>query len=304
MAPVFLRGHASTRGRYIRPHQTVGGGHSGSKADVRANAKTLQHGGEFLCADVVLTDGQLPRLRTMGKRRCHRGEETAMRRNKYLILILTLVVVLIAESWVRRSFFAWVSDFLIFVLALAVLLVVFERRWERILAYVAAVAALAFSFSRYFAIPEQLIDTQAVIYHVLMAAFLGFAVAIVLRNIFETKAITRDDVLGTICGYMLAAGAWSSIYSAIAIVAPDAFNVPEDLRGFLNTADRVALFDYFSVVTLTTMGYGDITPARPPATSFAMLEAIFGQFYIAIVVAQLVGLRLAQTRASGDSLPR
>src|SRR5262245_52175791 len=43
---------------------------------------------------------------------------------------------------------------------------------------------------------------------------------------------------------------------------------------------RHALFNYFSVVTLTTMGFGDITPVRPPATALAMVEAVFGQFYI------------------------
>ena len=53
------------------------------------------------------------------------------------------------------------------------------------------------------------------------------------------------------------------------------------------------MFNYFSIVTLTTMGYGDITPARAPATVLAMLEAVFGQFYIAVVVAQLVGARMA-----------
>jgi hypothetical protein len=61
----------------------------------------------------------------------------------------------------------------------------------------------------------------------------------------------------------------------------------------------MALFSYFSVVTLTTMGYGDITPLRPPADVLAMLEAIFGQFYIAVVVAQMVGLRLAQAVTPG-----
>jgi voltage-gated potassium channel len=54
------------------------------------------------------------------------------------------------------------------------------------------------------------------------------------------------------------------------------------------------LFYYFSLVTLTTMGYGDVAPVRPPATVLVTLEAIFGQFYLAVVVAQLVGLRLAQ----------
>jgi voltage-gated potassium channel len=54
------------------------------------------------------------------------------------------------------------------------------------------------------------------------------------------------------------------------------------------------LFDYYSLMTLTTMGYGNITPIRPPATSLTWMEAMFGQFYIAVIVAQLVGLKLAE----------
>ena len=54
------------------------------------------------------------------------------------------------------------------------------------------------------------------------------------------------------------------------------------------------LFNYFSVMTLTTMGYSDITPAGAPVYTLIWLEAVFGQFYSAVVVAQLVGLKLAQ----------
>ena len=61
------------------------------------------------------------------------------------------------------------------------------------------------------------------------------------------------------------------------------------------------MFNYFSLVTLTTMGYGDVTPVRAPATIFATLEAVFGQFYIAVLVAQLVGLRLAQALQPDDA---
>ena len=53
-------------------------------------------------------------------------------------------------------------------------------------------------------------------------------------------------------------------------------------------------FGYFSVMTLTTMGFSDIAPAGPPVYSLTWVESVFGQFYIAVVVAQLVGLRLAE----------
>ena len=64
---------------------------------------------------------------------------------------------------------------------------------------------------------------------------------------------------------------------------------------------RISLFDYFSLVTLTTMGYGDVTPVHGPARTFALIEAVFGQFYIAVLVAQLVGLRLAQAMQPNDA---
>jgi hypothetical protein len=53
-------------------------------------------------------------------------------------------------------------------------------------------------------------------------------------------------------------------------------------------------FDYFSVMTLTTMGFSDMAPAGAPVYSLTWVESVFGQFYIAVVVAQIVGLRLAQ----------
>jgi hypothetical protein len=92
----------------------------------------------------------------------------------------------------------------------------------------------------------------------------------------------------------MTAGMWSNLYAVTAILVPESFAVSPDLHELAGELSRTALFNYFSVVTLTTMGYGDITPVRSPANVLAMLEAIFGQFYIAVVVAQLVGLRLAQ----------
>lgn len=137
-----------------------------------------------------------------------------------------------------------------------------------------------------------------------MALFIGFAVVMILRNIFAASVVTGDDVLGAVCGYLLAAGAWANLYAATELLVPGSFSVSNDLQELSSSHGRTALFNYFNVVTLATMGYGDITPVRPPATALAMLEAIFGQFYVAVVVAQLVGLRLAEAFTPSDSRPR
>ncbi len=103
-------------------------------------------------------------------------------------------------------------------------------------------------------------------------------------------------------GYLLAGASWANVYALTELLLPGSFNMSQQFAADLpDWHGRAAVFDYFSLVTLTTMGYGDITPARAPATLFATLEAIFGQFYIAILVAQLVGLRLVQAAQPDDA---
>jgi voltage-gated potassium channel len=218
-----------------------------------------------------------------------------MRKRKYLILLVTLVAVLVWESSARRAVIGRAaSDVSVTLVALAVFLVVFQGWRQRTLALVAAAAATIFNWSRYLPLPESYRDWQTVGHHGLMVVFLAFAVAVILGNIFSSETISGDEVIGTVCGYLLAAAAWANAYAVTEVLVPGSFNPSTELQAYFHAHGRAALLNYFSLVTLTTMGYGDITPARTPATVLAALEAVFGQFYIAVVVAELVGMRLAQ----------
>ena len=133
------------------------------------------------------------------------------------------------------------------------------------------------------------------------ALFLGFAVFVILGNVLKQKLVTSDEVLGAVAGYLLAGASWANIYALTEVLLPGSFSMSQQFAAELpDWHGRAAVFNYFSMVTLTTMGYGDITPTRPPATVFVTLEAIFGQFYIAVLVAQLVGLRLARGSRPDD----
>ena len=117
----------------------------------------------------------------------------------------------------------------------------------------------------------------------------------ILRNIFEQRVVRTDDVLGAVCGYLLAAGAWSNLFMLIEIFSPGSFSVGPGFGAALDTWDgRIAVLSYVSLGSLTSVGSGAVVPVRPPATVLTTLEAVFGQFYIAVVVAQLVGARLSQ----------
>jgi len=109
---------------------------------------------------------------------------------------------------------------------------------------------------------------------------------IAARHVFSGTRVDRNMLFGAMCVYLLMGLAWAIAYTLIFEFWPASFN------GLANP-DNPAVFDdflYFSFVTLASLGYGDISPAAPMARTLAYLEVIAGQFYIAIMVAGLVGL--------------
>jgi Ion channel len=221
---------------------------------------------------------------------------SGLRERKYLALLAVLLIAAIVEplatDWSERT--RIVTGVIVAVVNLGVLLVVFDQRWERWLALFLVIPVLASNivhetFSNW-------AQSAAIVYHCFASVFLGFAVAVILKRIFHQETIRTDTVIGALCGYLLAAGTWGNAYALIHLLRPDSFWVTDGIAGRLGDwyLERF-YFNYFSVTTLTSLGYGDITPIGTLALSLSWLEVVFGQFYIAVVVAQLVGLRLAES---------
>jgi hypothetical protein len=115
---------------------------------------------------------------------------------------------------------------------------------------------------------------------------LGFAALtwVVARAVFAPGGVTAQRLQGAIVIYLNLALIFASAYRLIAALDPAAFS---------NTRGEFGSLLYFSLVTLTTTGYGDITPVDPFARGVASLEAVIGQFYLAITIARLVALQVA-----------
>ena len=220
---------------------------------------------------------------------------TSLKEHKYLILLIVLVSALIVQSLHPTLATApAVLNVLQTITVVAVFLGVFEQRRTRVVALWLGIVTAVVGWSEY-VLPSPYCPVASAVEHSLRMAFLGFAAIVILSDIFKKKLVRTDDVLGAACGYLLAGIAWSNLFQVCEILYPGSFSVSTAIIGPLATPpERAAVFNYFSFATLTTTGYGDITPLRGPATAFAMLETIFGQFYIAVLVAQLVGIRLAQ----------
>ena len=117
--------------------------------------------------------------------------------------------------------------------------------------------------------------------------FFGLMMISILSHIMTVKKVTADTIFESICVYLLLGTLWAVVFVLIEISTPGSFNL-----GDASAATFDYKFIYYSFVTLTTLGYGDITPVLAPARALSSLEAVTGQLYIAVLVARLVGLHI------------
>ena len=119
--------------------------------------------------------------------------------------------------------------------------------------------------------------------------FFIYLIITLLRHVFRQERINREVIFAAIVVYLLMGVLWAYVYGTIESIQPNSFSRIKDTMG-----DQRYLFLYYSFVTLTTLGYGDISPITPVSSSMAILEAIIGQLYLVVQIAWLVGLRVSQ----------
>ena len=110
-------------------------------------------------------------------------------------------------------------------------------------------------------------------------------------SVFGKGRITTDRTAGAISVYLLLGLLWSMAYGLISAADPDAFSGLEPFS--LDQPGAQQDFIYFSFVTLTTLGYGDMSPVSQLAKTLAWAEAIFGQLFLAVTIARLVSLEIS-----------
>ena len=157
-----------------------------------------------------------------------------------------------------------------------------DNRRHLLLALAMTAPAIVLSWTEQF-YPSQIYQLVAPIF--LVMAF-GYVAVFILRFALRAGRVDAAKVDAAICVYLLIGVIWQNFYMFVNSVIPESFANPRLAYGD---------FLYFSFVTLTTLGYGDITPLNGPAQALAYTEAILGQLYLTILVARLVGLHIAYT---------
>ena len=160
-----------------------------------------------------------------------------------------------------------------------------SRRWfitGIVLATASAITAIVNAF-----IPFDLLVLATI---AILIAFCAVSLWIALRQVLLTYEIDWNRLVGAVCAYLLLGFMFGLIHILIAWLLPGSYKG----IGSPEASSQGVQYIYYSFVTLTTLGYGDITPVRPLASAVAYIEAVFGVFYIAILVGTLIGLMLSR----------
>jgi voltage-gated potassium channel len=120
--------------------------------------------------------------------------------------------------------------------------------------------------------------------------FLLLTISLAIRQVVSSGPINTNRVIGAICIYLLLGLIWALFYVLLNMAIPGSFSAQIGGAPF----QQVHHFMYYSFVTLTTLGYGDILPIRETARAFSTIETIFGQFYMAILVGGVVATFIAR----------
>jgi hypothetical protein len=215
-------------------------------------------------------------------------------RSPLLSLLIALLALLLLYPFFANSVMAHaVWDICSSAVLLLGIYAISHVRRHVVIAVVLAIALLGTRWSGYVMDNERLL----LVNYGLGVLFFTLTAGLLLGDVLSKGPVTADKIYGALCVYLLIGLTWGFMLLTLEGVQPGSFSL--GLSQPSGIAKDPATLVYFSFVTLSTVGYGDITPLSPPARSLAFMEAIIGQIYLAVLVARLVGLHIAYSLA-GD----
>ncbi len=210
---------------------------------------------------------------------------TQVQIGRFLFLLIALILMLalrpFLEGFVR---IAYLMDIFFTAIYLSAVYAVSQKRGIFIIAIFTAVLTVVLLWLTRLTN----ITSFGIAGNIIGALFFAFTAIMIIDYLFREDKVTGEMIMGAVCVYFLMGLIWAFVFSTMEILQPGSFKIAQGL------VNKPALA-YYSYVTLTTLGYGDITPISSPARSLSLLEAMMGQLYLAVLVARLVGLHISQS---------
>jgi voltage-gated potassium channel len=209
--------------------------------------------------------------------------------HRFAVLFFLLFCVLLIPPYFEGS--AWMGEVWHGLFTLVLLWALYTVAGSRRVLILAAVVLIPTISSTWLADPghERYL---AYIDNVTNIVYFGLICTFLARYIFTTPRVTQEVIFAAMCFYMLLAVLWAAIYTNLELFYGNAFTFQGQLAATagINPENLFQHMIYYSFVTLSTLGYGDVVPTHLAARNWAAMEAMIGQFFIAIILARLVSI--------------
>ncbi len=225
------------------------------------------------------------------------------KRHSYRNIFVAMLVVILAEALAPNLIGTFkVGDFLIVALILAALAQSLHDRhgavWAVLLGLPAVIARVVAAVR-----PDSPIQNSVVLF--LSALFFGYLIWKILRDVTVGARPTGERIFGALCAYIFVGVLFALLYAHLEYRDPTihAFTASNDaiINSAASETGLLPIFTYYSFVTLTTLGYGDITPVSDAARTLAWMEALLGQLYLAVMVAGFVAGHISKGNQGNSS---
>lgn len=208
--------------------------------------------------------------------------------NKYNYLLMTQIIILVAYPMLASTKTRF--PFIPLLLLIAIIPALWVGLSRRLFLSVMSIGVIAFVIHLLDCLGTMNLGTRGILVLMfLYAVFYFLAIAILIKKISSSTIVTADTIKGGISIYILLGLLWADLYMIVLMFDPNAISN-------ISSIHEIASFEcyYYSFVTLTTLGYGDFVPVAKYARILAIMEAVTGPVYLAIFVAQIIGLNIAQ----------
>ena len=199
-----------------------------------------------------------------------------------VLILLTIVLTPFLDDFIETRI---LMDVFLTVIFFAIIFAIKSKRSHVIVASILVLPLVASTWSYYFYHYTHI----SLLARIFGALFFGYAVVIILQIIARSTEVTKETIFAAVVAYLLIALMWGFLYMILELLIPGSFTFPDN--GIRSEHMR---FEYFTFVTITTLGYGDITPVTNKASVLVLLEALIGQIYLVVLVAWLVGMYVSR----------
>jgi len=220
---------------------------------------------------------------------------TISHRMSYLLVVIVLVLVYILQEVERE---VPIMDYIFLAVIFATIYVAGTNLKGLVVGIMLAVPTIVLSFiSDADAWPP---DNITIVFIVAMIGFIGFATVTVIREVLLAEQVTIHTISGAIVAFLLLGLFWALLYLLAEGLEASSFSLNIDVNRAEYSSDLFAVLTYFSLITLTSTGYGDITPITDVTRSLSAMEAIVGQMFLAVLIAWLVGKFLSHSMEKNE----